>query len=143
MKTNPTDIDREAARLFVTAPGMVAWRSINDFCVGPHRVIDVHGDGLHLPAGGPQMQRGGWSWFPVVAFDTDDPATAGVMLAQVEAKKHEILSAGDRTPVDVRWVWSGPHVLGFVVGFEDEILGEGPTRGAALVAAMRFVKEGV
>lgn len=143
MKTEPTNVDRQAAQLFAAVPGMVIWRSINDFCVGPHRVIDVHGDGLHLPAGGLQMQSGGWSWFPVIAFDTDDPATIGVMQAQVEAEKHKILSAGDRTPVDIRWVWTGPHVLGFEVMFEDELLGKGLTRGAALVTAMRFVKEGV
>lgn len=135
MKDNPTDVDRDAARLFASAPGAVIWRDINNKVVGPHRVVD-------LQKGGVQTVNG-WSWFPVVAIDTDDPATAGVMLAQVEAKKHEILSAGDRTPVDVWWAWAGPHDLGFQVVFEDEVLGKGPTRGAALVAAMRFLKEGV
>lgn len=146
MKTTPTDIDREAAQLFVAAPGMRVQVDAQDDAlvrIDWCRVAESTWAGgllLHRLSSSQALA----SCVDIVAIDTDDPATVGVMLAQVEAKKHEILSAGDRTPVDARWVWTGPHVLGFEVVFEeDELLGEGPTRGAALVAAMRQIRRGV
>lgn len=75
MKTEPTDIDREAARLFAPAPGMRVWTRH-----AKGRLVDH--DGKY----GTVTGEGSWEAMAVVlAIDTDDPATVGCMLAQVMA----------------------------------------------------------
>ena len=123
MKTEPTDIDREAARLFVPAPGMRVW-FLHDGT--PSRILNG--------AGAARWERGG-SDFAVEtsgplgldALDTDDPATVGCMLAQVEEAE------GLGIPVEV--------YLSTPDWWTTDCRGHGgPTRGAALVAAMKALK---
>ena len=114
MKTEPTDIDREAAQLFVAAPGMrVAYAShVNgrekfEWC----RVRD----GARGVYGTPY------------AIDTDDPATVGCIHVQVEQAE------GLGMTVEVYSLPGG----WFGTGCPGE---GGRTRGAALVSAMRAIK---
>ena len=108
MKTEPTDLDREAAALFdANAGGLRSWLEGIGWC----RVAN-------------ETQAGA---VYADAIDTDDPATVGCMLVQVEAAE------GEGLPVDVYCLtrgWFGTSCVG----------GGGPTRGAALVAAMRELK---
>ncbi len=108
------DINRDAARLFVPAQGMRV-------CV----------DGRWVRVGG-ELHDGVAE--RVDAIDADDPATVGVMMAQVEHASAK--------PLDLWSSASGPipkHP--YVVDTCDGILlGTGPTRGASLVAAMRALK---
>jgi hypothetical protein len=135
MKVSPNVIDREAATLFAAAPGMNVWRGVNAVTVGPHRVIDVDGEGVRTAEG--------WSWFPVVAIDTEDPATVGCMLAQVEQAANHTLSEVADNGKDHRrperrhavMVWSDR------AGCERHESAHGHTRGAALVAAMQNLKK--
>jgi len=141
MKINPTGIDREAATLFAPAPGMRV------------HVGDAQDDALvrvdwcrvaeSTWAGGLLLHRLSSSQalascVDIIAIDTDDPATAGVMLSQVEATHG--------SPVDVVWRWKTAGTIEYVAewcegdSFVDTAAG--PTRGAALVAAMRKFKEG-
>lgn len=115
MKTQPTDIDREAATLFACVDGMRAGWSYNSVTSVPPR------------------ER--WTWERVTsdgkephAIDTDDPATVGVMLAQVEA------TVVDGLPVELYRITPGGWWQTDAPGVG------GPTRGAALVAAMRALK---
>ena len=124
MKTTPTDIDRKAARLFTPAPGMRVWQTAEARTIGPRRVIEVDENDIKT--------EGGWSRLPICAIDTDDPATVGCMLAQVEDV------AG--YPVDA---WSHSRHAGTefeIDRYDGATLGSGPTRGAALVEAMRAMK---
>ena len=130
MKTEPTDIDREAARLFVPAPGMRVW-FLHDGT--PSRILNG--------AGAARWERGG-SDFAVEtsgplgldALDTDDPATVGCMLAQVETVAGKPIDTWMSTkgpmPELPYAVESGPYVT----------IGRGATRGHALLAAMRGLK---
>lgn len=83
MKTDPTDLDREAATLFRPAPGMRAWMPRHD---APEFWWRVVGDWNATWEGHEEVvhdfshEHGD----PFHAFDTDDPATLGCMLAQVE-----------------------------------------------------------
>lgn len=124
MKAEPTDVDREAAHLFVPAPGMrvfmarARWLETGRIIASDdaeHWVVCESNVSVLL------------STRPD-AVDTDDPATVGCMLAQVED------AAGE--PVEmVRysfhayavWTCNLPGAYGW-------------TRGAALVAAMRVLK---
>ncbi len=134
MKTQPTDIDREAASLFEPAPGMrVAYRSIfhgrakMEWC----RVRD----GRNCIYGG------------VDGIDTDDPATVGCMLAQVEERgggviwtqPHWRVSIPDDAPYHGK---TTATIIGrsWSVMTIDGVVGDGPTEGAALVAVMRKLK---
>lgn len=128
MKTEPTDIDREAARLFVPAPGMRVW-FLHDGT--PSRILNG--------AGAARWERGG-SDFAVEtsgplgldALDTDDPATVGCMLAQVE----DAAGTDDVSVEKLR-----PYGRGFAVFIRGSYShAPGPTKGAALVAAMRALK---
>ena len=134
MKTEPTDIDREAARLFIPAPGMRVW-FLHDGI--PSRILNG--------AGMARWERGGCDFavetsgpLGLDALDTDDPATAGCMLAQVED------AAGAR--VDMTWDWdfATRRFIEYVALWEgDDCIGvarRGRTRGAALVAAMKAIK---
>lgn len=134
MKTEPRDIDREAARLFIPVAGMRVW-FIHDWT--PSRILNG--------AGMARWERGG-SDFAVEtsgplgldAIDTDDPATVGCMLAQVEAAYAEDLHV-----VWIRFPTEGD--AGWVVQPADwsmslDGIGFDLTRGAALVAAMRALK---
>lgn len=133
MKTEPTDIDREAALLFVLAPGMRASYSRRGL-LGWGWLIDTD-EGLWLFCEN-------WPGFTVDsvdidALDTDDPATVGCMLSQVED------AAAAR--VDLVWQWSGKGVVEWRAQWQrDDDIGvghSGPTRGAALVAAMRSINK--
>ena len=118
MKTSPTDLDREAATLFRPAGGMRAgwvlekiepgtfWQSLRD-------------DSDATPD----------------FYDTDDPATVGVMLAQVRAASgHPCLHvvASDPDPDGAVW-WSVPRRFAGRYSFSR-------TEGAALVAVMRALR---
>jgi len=165
MKTEPTDLDREAARLFHPKSGVrvlcsfprddarwfrvAGWVGAED----EHPIANIVDAGgkvvatvMHTRAvrlvdetrrwkprrraavkGSTSVESGGM--LPdVFAIDTDDPATVGVMLAQVDAM------AGGH--VDT---WARGTVHG-VDSRDEESLGCGPTRGAALVAAMRALR---
>ncbi len=132
MKTEATDIDREAASLFDAEPGM---RVFHDLC-GFGRVLTHVSDEYYMVH---------WDKQPgaearIIAFDTDDPATVGVMLAQIE---YEVV--GDGVAVtDVMISHPGDAVRSYAIGI-DRLNGErdtetGPTRGAALVAVMRKLR---
>ena len=134
MKTAPTETDREAARLFEPAPGMRAWRTTGvGMMSDPGMVIEV--DPATAPHGGIRTERG-WSWLPVCAIDTDDPAIVGCMLAQVEAvRPGQAVSIVDRLHS-----LPGDAERRFAVLVEHDgtqTVATGPTRGAALVAARR------
>jgi hypothetical protein len=122
MKTAPAPTDRKAATLFVCADGMrAAWsyRSVTSV---------------------PPRER--WAWERVTrdgkepdAIDTDDGPTVGAMLAQVEAASScsvELWHCPDDPPEESSVVFI--RALGFATW-------KGPTHGAALVAAMRALKE--
>lgn len=129
MKTRPTDIDTEAATLFTPAPGMRIWKTTGAGTIGPRRVIEVE---VSEAAGISVRTEGGWTWLPVCAIDTDDYATVGVMLAQFI----------ENSNVKIQWVTidnnGGSHC---VRASNETVFGTGPTRGAALVAAMKTLKE--
>lgn len=122
MKTQPTDIDREAATLFACVDGMRVGWSYNSVTSVPPR------------------ER--WTWERVTsdgkephAIDTDDPATAGCMLAQVmEATR--VVSISPSVPA-MHAPWRIRYSTG--VG-ESHGYAAGDTMGAALVAAMRALK---
>jgi len=122
MKIEPIDIDREAASLFRLTPGMRVWWpvdvEIDDMLYGVPSLARLWSDRLSDPS----------SETPV-AIDTDDPATVGCMHVQVEEAE------GLGMTVEVYRVGNG--------WFSTDCRGDGgPTRGAALVAAMRKFKEG-
>ena len=116
MKTTPTETDREAAQLFAPSGGMrAAWRGERN---GVRPVWERLRDGSDAT---PDF------------YDTDDPATVGCMVAQVEA------AAG--APVDV-WAYSRHTGIEHEVdSYDGTTLGCGPSRGAALVAAKRALAE--
>ena len=162
MKTEPTDIDREAATLFTPSPGMrvmheiahvvrpashkgrevcemrPAWvRIVTARDAGTCRAFAVEGNAT-VGRRAYQMEYfvARASMF-LQAIDTDDPATVGCMLAQVED------AAGAR--VDLVWQWSGKGVVEWRAQWQrDDDIGvgrSGPTRGEALVAAMKAINE--
>ena len=163
MKTEPTDIDREAATLFTPSPGMrvmheiahvvrpashkgrevcemrPAWvRIVTARDAGTCRAFAVEGNAT-VGRRAYQMEYfvARASMF-LQAIDTDDPATVGCMLAQVED------AAGAR--VDMTWDWdfATRRFIEYVALWEgDDCIGvarRGRTRGAALVAAMKAIK---
>lgn len=131
MKARPTDLDRKAATLFTPAPGTRAyvagaWVRVADADYGYDEdgqcASDIH------------------SVFPVDAIDTDDPATVGCMLAHVEAATDgSAVTMSDRR-------CSMPHDserrFMVLVDLKDggQTTATGPTRGAALVAAMLAIR---
>jgi len=130
MKTTPTETDREAARLFEPAPGVRIWRAVcADTWSDPGIVIEVDpATSAHV---GIRTERG-WSWLPVCAIDTDDPATVGCMLAQVESALDAVGCPGACLhPWADGWaVRRGAAIRRYA----------GATKGAALVAAMKALK---
>jgi hypothetical protein len=128
MKTEPTALDREAAQFFSPAGGMrAAWRRERN---GVRPAWERLRDGSEAT---PDF------------YDTDDPATVGCMLAQVEqAANHTLSEVADNGDDHRRperrhavMVWSARG------GCERHEAAHGPTRGAALVAAMRQIRRGV
>lgn len=121
MKTEPTDIDREAARLFVCVDGMRAGWCYTSITVVP-------------PRNRCMWERVCYDGKEPDALDTDDPATVGCMLAQVEAVVGKPIDTWMSTkgpmPELPYSVESGPYVT----------IGRGATRGHALLAAMRGLK---
>ena len=152
MKTEPTDIDREAATLFTPSPGMQVMHEIahvvrpashkgREVCemrpawvrivtardAGTCRAFAVEGNAT-VGRRAYQMEYfvARASMF-LQAIDTDDPATVGCMLAQVEEAE------GLGIPVEV--------YLSTPDWWTTDCRGHGgPTRGAALVAAMKALK---
>ena len=133
MKTEPTDIDREAARLFTPAEGMRI--ILEDRLYG--------GEWARISVAGAKMsgcyERGSHTWDACCdtlkrcfAIDTDDPATVGVMLAQVRATYRDpsMTTSTYRDGDDTRWWVMHPPCS--------------PTRerteGAALVSVMRALR---
>lgn len=114
MKTTQAEVDREAGQVFVPWPAMrVMWTATS-------RRWERVADGT-AHTGHP------------FAIDTDDPATVGVMLAQVEAA-----NPGRAVIVSARVPVPSEDVYCVVAHGEGEpTIALGPTRGAALVAAMR------
>ena len=117
MKTEPTETDREAGRAFVPWPAMrVMWTTNSKRW---ERIADGTAHTGHP-----------------FAIDTDDPATAGQMLAQVGAMRPgQAVSIVDR----MRSL-PGEDERRFAVLVEHDgaqTVATGPTRGAALVAARR------
>ena len=118
MKTTPTETDREAAQLFAPSGGMrAAWRGERN---GVRPVWERLRDGSEAT---PDF------------YDTDDPATVGCMVAQVEA------AAG--APVELWHCPDDPPDAAHVVFVRDPSFESfcSPTRGAALVAAKRALAE--
>lgn len=117
MTTKPTETDRESGRVFVPLPAMcVMWTATSNRW---ERVADGTAHTGHP-----------------FAIDTDDHATAGQMLAQVEAMRPgQAVSIVDR----LRSL-PGEDERRFAVLVEHDgaqTVATGPTRGAALVAARR------
>lgn len=118
MKTTPTDVDREAGQAFVPWPAMrVMWTTKSKRW---ERIADGTAHTGHP-----------------FAIDADDHATAGQMLAQVEAAAGTDCVVTHGTMVEpageLKWKVRKAN------GFDLHVLGNvfGPTRGAALVAAKR------
>ena len=128
MKTEPADLDRQAAHLLTAAPGMRVWNSEG----GWGRLAEAAWAGAVLAH---------WTFDSMAdhgaridAIDTDDPATVGCMLAQVEAEAQasvELWHCPDDPPEESGVVF---------IRARDFASYPGPTRGAALVAAMRAIK---
>ena len=133
MKTQPTALDREAAELFDCVDGMrAAW-----LCRGA--------------AGVPRRLR--YTWERICddgkepdAIDADDPATVGCMLAQVGERVDSIwLQPLWRVSIPADAPYHG-ETMATVTGRVWSVMtstgsaGDGPTEGAALVAAMRALK---
>lgn len=131
MKTTPTDLDREAALFFRAVPGVRClascdggtrmWSRVVEDTIGGHTVRTENG------AAFPAYQA------TIHALDVEDPATVGVMIAQLQEERpnrevslvdrlHELPEALDRRFIAL-------------VGHEGAFAG--PTRGFALVAARR------
>lgn len=136
MKTEPTDIDREAARRFVPTPGMRVLATGEEWA--RLAMAEWAGSVLAHWENHGQAER---NHITVFALDTDDPATVGCMLAQVEQAEGIGISV---TIVDRLVTTPGDPDRRFAVlvsnmdGIQDVFTG--PTRGAALVAAMRAFK---
>ena len=130
MKTAPADIDREAARLFRVEVRMRAFTEH-----GRGTVIDVEpcGTGADYVSLVGESDREVFDH--VVAIDTDDPATVGVMLAQVRAASGQPylhVVASDPDPDGAVW-WSVPRRFAGRSALSR-------TEGAALVAVMRALR---
>lgn len=148
MKTEPTDIDREAARLFNVAQGMRCLRRCfvivkpaahgRAECVESQPswtvAVNVQGDrwGFAIESGAKVGRRAeslesSPPMHNVLALDTDDPATVGCMLAQVSAVQAAFVSpfVGGGYRVELRL---------------DSRSFDADSLGAALVAAMRAIK---
>lgn len=127
IKAQPGELDREAARLFSPAPGVRAWVH-GAWARGVPSTLDD--STVFLPEGSSYgLVRGA-----AEAFDTDDSATVGVMLAQVEAACSK--------PVDLLWRRTCAGCVEYVAEWFDPVSRRiktppGHTRGAALAAAMR------
>lgn len=132
MKTTPTDLDREAARLFKPAPGM---RVFNADC-GWGRVAEAAWAGTTLTHwSSDSMAVDGAR---VDAIDADDPATVGCMLAQVEqlATLDDIMDRWPDPADNDRWMLiATAHETQDTF---DRLFA--PTLGALMVAAMRTIK---
>lgn len=134
MKTEPTDLDREAATLFRPAPGMrLLTKDGNAFRV----VVNANGDlwtccECCVVPDTLQLDPD-----DVYAFDADDDATKGVMLAQVRDATPQIGHRPPTTDSDIngvgRRMWCVHNVDGARFLWCE-------TEGAALVAAMRALK---
>lgn len=122
MKTIPTELDREAARLFdANCRGLRAYLDGFGWCV-----VSTVRDHFRVEA---------------EAIDTDDPATVGCMLAQVEGMRPGLAV----TIVDRLVTIPNEPDRRFAVlvsnGYGVQDVFTGPTRGAALVAAKRALTE--
>lgn len=128
MKTEPNGIDRQAPGLFEPSQGMRMGRTVAGRTVWNR----ISGDpqGMFLSADGSDDES--------VCIDTDDPATVGCMLTQLERGIRAV------SVVDRCFILPGDDERRFLVLVDahggDQVTATGPTRGAALVAAMRALK---
>lgn len=140
MKTTPTETDREAASNFVASPGMRVWwrykRTKREIVgqVNPD-IRDGRPTGMMVV-----FDRGSSALMcdaEVTAIDTDDPATVGVMLAQVEqlATLDDIMDRWPDVAGDDRWM-----LIATVHETQDTVRLFAPTLGALMVAAMKALK---
>lgn len=143
MKTQPTEIDCQAVQLFTPAPGMHVAYSLRGSvewgrCIMTEAEMKLCSEywTAHTVVG-----------VSIVAIDTDDPATVGVMLAQVEAAagcqlkiadawSGDVANAPDMFAVCARTAWCAP--MGWDTPPRE--YGRGVTRMDALVAAMMAIK---
>lgn len=146
MKLVPTDLDREAARLFNAVPRMRAWFAEPGADARACTVLDVSTLPGEWDPGKPRRWvawegcNGACGWVRaewLTALDTDDGPTQGAMLAQVESAAGADCAVTHGTMVEpageLKWK------VRMAKGFDLHVLGNvfGPTRGAALVAAKR------
>lgn len=137
MKAEPTALDREAATLFTPAPGMrvfnadAGWGRLAEAAWAGTTLTHWSTDSLAV-AGHTRVD----------AIDTDDPATVGVMLAQVkEAADGTSVSVHDRLNQRTITGWPVTRFAVYVGNESHTVLAKsGQALGAALVAAMRALK---
>ena len=138
MKTEPTDLDRRAAQLFVPRRGMRVWFTEPGAEERACTVLEFSPSRCNWDAKQPRAwvawdgSGGACGWVRLAyasAIDTDDPATVGCMLAQVETEAGPVSMTWDR------WSDGQEH---YVIRYGDRW--RGPTRATALVAAMRALK---
>lgn len=137
MKLAPTDLDREAARLFNAVPRMRAWFAEPGADARACTVLDVSTLPGEWDPGKPrrwvawEALAGACGWVRaewLTALDTDDGPTQGAMLAQVET------AAGADCPGAYLHPWSDGWAVRRGTALRRYA---GPTKGAALVAAKR------
>jgi len=143
VKTQPTETDREAARLFTPAPGMHVAYSLRG---------SVEWGRCIMTEAGMKLCSEHWTAHTVVgvsivAIDTDDMPTCGAMLEQVEAAagcqlkiadawSGDVAKAPDMFAVCARTAGCAP--MGWDTPPRE--YGRGVTRRDALVAAMLAIK---
>lgn len=140
MRDEPTELDREAAIFFKPAVGMSVRTTYEPREWGVVLFYAEDEEGL-WPEGAAWTPGGANTrvhlFERIEALDTDDPATVGCMLAQVEDAAGALIvslwwgwwSVGGRVEYVAQWQRGGTiHTH------------RGPTRAAALVAAMKALK---
>ncbi len=123
MKSEPTDIDREAAEIFTPAPGMRVRGQPGKW----GRVLERDGDHVSIAYEGGFGGRAIEPAASVECIDVDDMATVGAMLAQVD----EATGPGDAVDLyfEPGWGWRTAQDMP-----------AGDWRGDALVLTMRELK---
>lgn len=138
MRDEPTELDREAAIFFKPARGMRVRTTEEPREWGIVLFYAADEDGLWPDAA---------AWTPggantrvhlferIEALDTDDPATVGCMLAQVEEAAGALVVS--------LWGWWSVGCVEYVAEWQPDgtiHTHSGHTRAAALVAAMKAIK---
>lgn len=129
MKEDPTNTDREAVALFSPVCGMrISLDGYWYLCIPSTHDFGIAMLAEESATTPPRERAYSLSRGGVVALDVDDPATVGTMLTQVGE------AAGEAVEIVSSWGTFQVHAT-------RGKLGEGPTRGAALVAAMRELRK--